>query len=104
VRGSRDLFERAPKGGSTRLTFDGDTGELRNLTQPTGERTGNTIESWLYALHMARVFGVAYQILVCVVGLLVAMLPVTGIYIWWRKRRVRTMTARLAVAVLHHDS
>lgn len=89
VRGSRDVFEREPKGGSTRIAFDGDTGEFRLLSQPTGEHIGNTVESWLYALHMARVFGRVYQIFVCLLGLLVALLPATGIYIWWKKREVR---------------
>ena len=89
VRGSDDLFERAPKGGGTSVVFDGDTGELRELSRPTGERLGNTIESWLYALHMARIFGRIYQVLVCFTGLVVAMLSVTGVYIWLRKRGAR---------------
>jgi uncharacterized iron-regulated membrane protein len=94
VRGSRDLFERAPKGGGTWVMFDGDTGALRQVTTPTGEHAGNTIESWLYALHMARVFGWPYRILVCVAGLVVSMLSVTGIYLWWRKRRARIAVQR----------
>lgn len=89
VRSSRDVFERAPQGGSTAVIFDGDTGVLIELSLPTGERSGNTVESWLYALHMARVFGVPYQIFVCVLGLIVAMLSGTGVYIWWKKRRAR---------------
>lgn len=89
VRGSDDLFERAPKGGGTSVVFDGDTGELRELSRPTGERLGNTIESWLYALHMARIFGRPYQVLVCLTGLVVAMLSMTGVYIWLRKRAAR---------------
>ena len=97
VRGSHDVFERAPKGNSTRVLFDGDTGELRVLIQPTGERTGNTIESWLYALHMARVFGPVYQAFVCALGLVCTVLPVTGVYIWWRKRGVRRRHAHKAV-------
>jgi len=97
VRGSRDVFERAPKGGSTSVTFDGDTGDLRDLSQPTGERAGNTVESWLYALHMARVFGRPYQIFVCVLGLIVALLSTTGVYIWWRKRSIRLSLPRRQV-------
>ncbi|MBS0411891.1 MAG: PepSY domain-containing protein [Proteobacteria bacterium] len=87
VRGSRDIFERSPKGGSTTVMLDGDTGAFRSLSQPTGEHLGNTIESWLYALHMARVFGRPYQVLVCIAGLVTAMLSVTGAYIFLRKRR-----------------
>ena len=89
VRGSRDLFDRAPKGGSTSLTFDGNTGALVDLSQPTGEHAGNTAESWLYALHMARVFGRPYQVFVCLLGLLIAMLSATGVYLWWKRFTVR---------------
>ena len=89
VRGDRDLFERAPKGGSTAVIFDGDTGSLRELVLPTGQHAGNTVESWLYALHMARVWGRPYQVFVCILGVATAMLSATGVYIWLRKRRAR---------------
>lgn len=60
---------------------------IRTAGASTGARTieltGNTIESWLYALHMARVFGRAYQVFVCL----------TAVYIWWRKRKVRQLIA-----------
>ena len=94
VRGSRDLFERSPKGGGTSVTFDGDNGRLIELSLPTGERIGNTIESWLYALHMARVFGMPYRLFVCALGLALTLLSATGVYIWWRKRRARRLHAR----------
>ena len=93
-RGSRDLFDRSPKGGSTSVAFGGDSGELMELSQPTGEHVGNTIESWLYALHMARVFGMPYRLLVCVLGLVIAMLSVTGVYIWWKNGAARGFHAR----------
>lgn len=91
VRGSRDLFERAPKGGSTYVIFDGSSGELIKFSMPTGQRAGNTVESWLYALHMTRVFGRPYQTAVCILGLLIAALSVTGILIWLKKRRARRL-------------
>jgi len=93
VRGSRDVFERAPKGGGTCVIFDGDTGALRELSQPTGEHAGNTVESWLYALHMARVFGRPYQAFVSLLGILLAMLSVTGVYLWWKKRAAKRLSA-----------
>ncbi|HXK11435.1 MAG TPA: PepSY-associated TM helix domain-containing protein [Vicinamibacteria bacterium] len=93
VRGSRDLFERAPKGGGTAVMFDGRSGAFRMLDQPTGEHAGNTVESWLYALHMARVFGRPYQVLVCVLGLLTAVLSWTGVYVWSVKREARRVVA-----------
>jgi uncharacterized iron-regulated membrane protein len=86
ARGSRALFERSPQGGGTTVTFDADTGALMELFQPTGQHAGNTIESWLYALHMARIFGIPYRIFVCVLGLALVTLSATGVYIWWKKR------------------
>src|SRR5208283_389698 len=71
------------------INFDADTGALRSLNLPTGQHSGNTISAWLYALHMADVFGLPYRIFVCVLGLVIAMLSVTGVYIWWKKRKAR---------------
>ena len=34
-----------------------------------------------------------YRIFVCVLGLLITMLAVTGVYIWWKKRRARKYSA-----------
>ena len=73
---------------STILTFDGDTGELVQFQIPTGVRSGNTIASWLRALHTARAFGMPYRIFVCALGLVITMLSATGVYIWWKKKSV----------------
>ncbi|HYA81339.1 MAG TPA: PepSY-associated TM helix domain-containing protein, partial [Methylocystis sp.] len=104
ARGSRDLFERSPKGGSTSVAFDGGDGALIQFSQPTGEHLGNTIEAWLVTLHMARIFGLPYRILVSVLGLVVAMLSVTGIYIWWKKRAARRHAASHRKGTAVHGS
>jgi uncharacterized iron-regulated membrane protein len=88
ARSSLDVSDRPPQGGATVL-LDGDTGALIELLTPSGQRAGNTVESWLYALHMAHVFGTPYQIFVCALGLVIAMLSATGVYIWWKKRKAR---------------
>ena len=54
-----------------------------------GEHSGNTVSEWLRALHTADVFGLPYRIFVCVLGLIITMLSVTGVYIWWKKRKAR---------------
>lgn len=56
---------------------------------PTRDHTGNTVETWLGALHTAVVFGRPYQIFVAFLGLVIAMFSVTGVYFWWKKRAVR---------------
>lgn len=90
VRSSLDIQD---KRGNTQLFFDSDTGAFRLLLLPTGQYAGNTVTSWLYALHMANVFGLPWRIFVCLTGLFIAMLSVTGVYIWWKKRRARKLTA-----------
>lgn len=86
ARSSRDIQDRR---GTTRVLFDADTGAFKLLLLPSGQYNGNTVTSWLYALHMANVFGLPYRIFVCALGLIIAMLSVTGIIIWSKKRRAQ---------------
>ncbi|WP_161567950.1 PepSY domain-containing protein [Pigmentiphaga sp. H8] len=83
VRSSLDVRERV---GRTLVAFDGNTGELRLAWLPTGAAGGDTITSWLAGLHMAARWGWPLQALVSVAGLVVAMLSVTGVLVWRRKR------------------
>ncbi len=86
VRSSLDIQD---KRGKTQIFFDANNGGLRLVLLPTGQYAGNTITSWLYAMHMANVFGLPWRIFVCLFGLALTILSVTGIYIWWKKRRAR---------------
>jgi uncharacterized iron-regulated membrane protein len=76
----------------TTLTFNADTGALRSLNLPTGEHTGNTVFTWLVGLHQAWVFGLPYRIFLCVLGIVIAMLSCTGVYIWGKKRSWRKLS------------
>ena len=86
VRSDREIQDRR---GTTEVFFDADSGALRLALRPSGQHTGNTVTNWLYALHEANVFGLPYRIFVCVLGLVIVMLSVTGVVIWDRKRRAR---------------
>ncbi|MFT7774207.1 PepSY-associated TM helix domain-containing protein [Roseateles sp.] len=86
VHSSLDLRER---GGYTQVYFDGDTGALRATWLPTGGAAGDTVRTWLTSLHMALVWGLPMKLFMSAMGLAVAMLVVTGVVIWWRKRRAR---------------
>ncbi|BBL60551.1 PepSY-associated TM helix domain-containing protein [Methylomonas koyamae] len=81
------------KGGDTRLVLDATTGAQKLLLFPSGQYAGNTVSSWLAALHTANVFGMPYRILVCTLGLAIVMLAVTGVVIWLKKRRARLAKA-----------
>jgi len=101
VQSSRDFRRGGP---GTAVFLDGDTGEFQALALPTGQHVGNTITNFLWAMHYADLYGLrSYRFLVCVIGLLIALLSGTGIYIWWRKRRVRMMTiAKLRTAAVRN--
>jgi uncharacterized iron-regulated membrane protein len=75
--------------GNTTLYFDANTGKFKGLYLPASKASGDTITSWLYALHMAAVWGISYKIFVSVIGIVITMLSVTGVYIWWKKRKAR---------------
>jgi uncharacterized iron-regulated membrane protein len=46
------------------------------------EGAGQIISRWLDWLHMAQVFGLPMQIFVCIMGLVITTLSVTGDTIW----------------------
>jgi uncharacterized iron-regulated membrane protein len=86
VRSDRDVRD---VGGVTSIFIDATTGTRVASYIPTGAASGDTIRSWIGALHMAQVGGTPYRILVSLLGLVVAMLSVTGAVAWWLKRSAR---------------
>lgn len=86
VKSTADIQDH---GGQTRVVIDANRGAVKQVLLPTGQYSGNTITSWLMALHMANVWGLPYRIFVCVLGLAIVMLSVTGVLIWLKKRRLR---------------
>ena len=84
VRSSHDIRH---KGGHTRLVMNADTGALLGLWLPTGAAAGDTLSTWMATLHMAAMWGWPLQLLVCLMGLGLTLLSVTGVHVWWRKRR-----------------
>ncbi len=83
TRTDRDILERR---GATDLYFNAATGNLMALQLPTGDQAGQTVTQWLYALHVANVWGWPWRLSVAILGLILAMLSVTGVLIWMRKR------------------
>ncbi len=99
VRSSRDIQDRR---GATRVFFDADTGAFKLLLLPSGQYSGNTVTSWLYALHMGNVFGLPYRLFVCLMGLIIVLLSVTGIIVWIKKRRAQ-ISKHVTVAQLRQQ-
>ncbi len=78
--------ELGGKYGETIAALDADTGALKLLITLNDDSVGDVVHRWITWLHTARVFGLPMQILICITGLIVATLSITGIVIWWRKR------------------
>jgi len=51
-----------------------------------------------FPLHSGRILGLPGRILISVMGIVVAALSVTGVVIWYRKRRARLALRRPTVA------
>lgn len=76
------------------LALDARNGAFLAIQLPTGQSRANTITSWMIALHVTALFGLPWQIAVSVFGLVVATITMTGVLIWWRKRRSRLPRGR----------
>ena len=73
------------------MYFDADTGAFKSLEQTKTGHSGDTLTNWLAALHLVGnpVDWLAYRIFVVIVGIVIVMLSVTGVYVWWKKRKAR---------------
>jgi len=92
VRSSLDVNE---KRGNTTIVFNGNDGHRLGNYLPTGQASGDTVTTWLLTLHLAHLWGLPYRIAVTLIGLVTALLAITGVYIWWKKRRGRTLPKSL---------
>ena len=93
---SRDLLDAqgnptetdSPATAAT-MVIDARDGRMLGLQLPTGQRAGNTVTSWLVALHVTAIGGRAWQIAVAAFGLAVVGISISGILLWWRRRKAR---------------
>ncbi|SDH13435.1 PepSY domain-containing protein [Nitrosomonas sp. Nm132] len=75
--------------GNPWLYFDGQDGSFLGDNIPGAGSAGDLFLQAQYPLHSGRILGLPGRILVSMLGLLVAMLSVTGVIIWQRKRLAR---------------
>ncbi|MET0391169.1 MAG: PepSY-associated TM helix domain-containing protein [Polyangiales bacterium] len=80
--------------GNPYLYYSGKDGSPAGVHIP-GEGSGGDLFMQLqFPLHSGRLFGVAGRIIVSLLGLVVAILSVTGVIIWARRKRSRVVSAR----------
>lgn len=73
--------------GNPWLYFDGQDGRYIGDAVPGSGSAGDIFLQAQFPLHSGRILGLPGRVLVSLMGLVVAMLSVTGVVIWWRKRR-----------------
>lgn len=79
--------------GHKRLYVDGLDGRYLGERLPWQGTTADIFVQAQFPLHSGRILGLPGRILISLMGLVVALLSVSGVYIWWRKRRGRWQMA-----------
>jgi uncharacterized iron-regulated membrane protein len=82
--------------GHRQLYFDGRSGELLGDFQPWRGSAADLFVQAQFPLHSGRILGLPGRIMISALGLVVAMLSVTGVVIWLKKRRARVRSAKRA--------
>ncbi|KIO47873.1 PepSY domain-containing protein [Nitrosospira sp. NpAV] len=80
--------------GPAKLYFDGEDGRYLGDIQPWKGTAADIFVQMQFPLHSGRILGLPGRILISVMGLVVAMLSVTGVYIWLRKRHSRKFAVK----------
>ncbi|MES2579304.1 MAG: PepSY-associated TM helix domain-containing protein [Pseudomonadota bacterium] len=75
--------------GHKRLYYDAQDGRYLGDRQPWKGTAADIFLQAQFPIHSGRILGFPGRILISAMGLVVAMLSVTGIVIWWRKRASR---------------
>lgn len=75
--------------GPPQLYFDGQDGRYLGDRVPWVGTAGDIFLQVQFPLHSGRILGMPGRILSSLMGIVVATLSVTGVVIWWRKRRAR---------------
>lgn len=81
--------------GHKRLYYDGLDAHYVGKRIPWEGTVGDVIVQAQFPLHSGRILGLPGRILISVMGIVVAMLSITGVYVWWKKRRARQVSFQL---------
>ncbi|GAB3376768.1 PepSY domain-containing protein [Spongiibacter taiwanensis] len=82
--------------GHKAIYIDSKTGENLGDWRPWEGTAADLFVQAQFPLHSGRILGLPGRILISVMGVVVAMLSITGIIIWVRKRRARILRAERA--------
>lgn len=80
--------------GHARIYIDGEDGQVLGDRQPWTGSAADIFVQAQFPLHSGRILGLPGRILISIMGLVVALLSVTGVVIWWKKRKARQRQAQ----------
>ena len=80
--------------GLSNLYMDAKDGSVVSSNRPWHGSAADVFAQLQLPLHGGRILGITGRIMMSIMGLVVAMLSITGIVIWERKRRSRQLQKR----------
>lgn len=95
MRGPDDIADS----GMTKIYVNATNGELLHVHDRDQETSGDTFLAWMWPLHTGRAFGLFGQILVCLSGILITVICVTGLVIYSKKAKAREAKKKQSVPV-----
>lgn len=75
-----------PGFGDSSIFVSGTNGRILFVERAGGGKAGDVVADLMFPIHTGQVAGIAGRILICIAGIVVALLSITGITIWWKKR------------------
>ena len=76
--------------GASSITVDAATGEVARVSFGYQSGFGNKVDQWLHMGHVGQGWSHRlYQAFLAMIGLAVAVLSGTGVYLWWKGRQQR---------------
>jgi len=83
----RQPGEARKTSGATQIWISPYDGNVLSVQQPQIMSGGDTFITWMFPLHNGEAFGMAGRIVVFFTGFALVGLYVTGLMMWWRKRK-----------------
>lgn len=90
--------DHASDEGNAWVFVDGEEGRVIGRELPGVGSLGERFYQLQLPIHGGRLLGFPGRVLIAVLGVAIAVLSVTGVVIWWRKRRARRFAARRLAA------